>query len=147
MRSTEQVCRSLPAETMSAVEKDLRRVLCLVLAVFAGVLLAPTGAQADFTGPSVTITSGPAEGSFTNDSTPTFEFSSDDLLATYQCWMDSDTPVNPVDCSSKSFTPSSLSDGQHSFHVQASDTLANPGAPAVRTFTVDTVGPTVSIDS
>ncbi len=90
-------------------------------------------------GPSVEITEGPAEGSSINDSTPTFSFTS--------------TNANEIDCRidggtyqpcTSPFTTQTLSNGLHSFEVRVRDTALN-SATATRSFTVDTLPPTVMI--
>jgi uncharacterized delta-60 repeat protein len=92
--------------------------------------------------PETTIDSGPANGSFTNDSTPTFEFSSEPG-ASFECRLDSSVFAT---CTSP-HTLGPLNDGGHSFEVQATDEAGNVGPAASRSFTVDTQGPLVSIDS
>jgi len=88
--------------------------------------------------PNTTITSGPAQGSTTADTTPTFGFSSSEAGSTFQCKVDGGSFAS---CSSPR-TLSSLSDGQHTFQVRAVDTGGNQdGSPASRTFTVDVPTP------
>src|SRR5205823_3551448 len=68
--------------------------------------------------PTVAITSGPANNSFTRDPTPTFGFSLDDPTATAGCFFDSAASAG---CASP-FAPSArLSDGRRTFHVTATD--------------------------
>ncbi len=109
----------------------------------------PTPASRSFTvdteAPQTSIVSGPTGP--TNDSTPTFGFSSADGGATFECRFDSESFSS---CSSaSSHTPSSpLSDGSHTFYVRATDEAGNTDpTPATRSFTVDTEAPETSIDS
>ena len=90
----------------------------------------------DTTGPTVTITSGPP--ALTNDSTPTFKFSSPALGVGYQCRWDSAAFAT---CSGPgaSHTPATpLPDGSHTFSVRGVDPLSNIGPPDSRTITVNT---------
>jgi hypothetical protein len=97
----------------------------------------------EFDPPQTTITSGPAEGSTTSDTTPTFGFSSSES-STFQCKVDGGSFAN---CSSPK-TTSSLSDGSHTFQVRAKDLAGNNDpTPASRTFTVDTTPPNTTIGS
>jgi hypothetical protein len=105
----------------------------------------PTPAQRSFTvdtsGPQTTIDSGPS--GLTNDSTPSFGFSSEQG-ASFQCRVDS---ASFAGCTSP-YTSAALSDGAHSFEVRASDGVGNVDAtPASRSFTVDTTPPQTTIDS
>ena len=88
------------------------------------------------------IDSGPA--GLTNDTTPTFTFSSNQEGSTFECQLDGGS-FSP--CSSP-FTTSPLADSSHTFEVRAIDTAANTDpTPASRTFTVNTVGTDTQIDS
>lgn len=91
--------------------------------------------------PETTITAGPADGSFITDSTPTFEFTSDDPVATFECKVDSG-PYAP--CTSP-HTTAALSQAGHTFSVRAKDQFdyVDP-TPATRTFTVDNTAPAAS---
>jgi hypothetical protein len=105
----------------------------------------PTPAQRSFTvdttPPQTTIESGPS--SPTNDSTPSFGFSSEQG-ASFQCRVDSATFTS---CSSPYEAPS-LPDGTHMFEVRATDSAANTDpTPAQRSFTIDTSPPQTTIDS
>jgi hypothetical protein len=92
----------------------------------------------DTSPPAVSIDSGPS--GLTNDSTPTFTFSSESG-ASFECSIDTGTP-NFGSCSGAgSDTPASaLADGQHTFRVRARDAAQNE-AVATRSFQVDTAGP------
>ncbi len=96
----------------------------------------------DTTAPQTTISSGPANGATTADSTPTFEFSSGDGGATFACSIDGG---GTFACESP-FTPSALADGAHTFAVTAADEAGNTDpSPASRTFTVDTTAPQTAV--
>jgi hypothetical protein len=91
--------------------------------------------SAETTPPHATITSGPAEGSTTSDSTPTFSFSSDELGSTFVCRFGAG-PYLP--CSSPFTRGSPLPDGPHTFSVKAIDAAGNESDPVSRSFTVTT---------
>ena len=96
----------------------------------------------DSTGPNTTIDSGPS--SPTNDSTPTFGFSSDETPSSFECRVDAGTWA---DCDS-SHTTLDLPDGTHIFEVRATDAAGNPDStPASASITVDTTAPETTIDS
>jgi CSLREA domain-containing protein len=95
----------------------------------------------DVAPPDTSITGGPAEGSTTNDSTPTFTFASTESGSTFECRVDS---ASFAPCSSPD-TTGALSDGAHTFYVRATDAASNVDAtPASHTFTVDTTPPPTS---
>ena len=94
--------------------------------------------------PQVRITSGPGQGIFTGDSTPTLFFSSNEPGSTFRCRFGAG-PFSP--CSSPFTRGSPLSDGPHTFLVRAIDAAGNVSAPASRSFTVDTQAPDVTISS
>ena len=90
--------------------------------------------------PETSIDSGPPGP--TNDSTPTFGFSSDETDSTFECRLDSDAFAA---CSGPgaTHTPAALTDGAHTFEVRATDVAGNTDpAPASQGFTVDTELPT-----
>ncbi len=90
----------------------------------------------DTTQPQTTITAGPSGP--TNDSTPTFTFSSNEAGSTFECRVDGDAFAL---CSSP-HTTATLPDGPHTFAVSAIDDGNNTDAtPATRPFTVDTTPP------
>ena len=106
----------------------------------------PTPATRDFVvdtvAPETTITDGP--GNLTNDSTPTFRFTSDEAGSTFECSLDAG---NFTPCESP-YTTTPLDDGQHTFEVRATDpTGITDQSPASRTFTVDATDPETTIDS
>ena len=94
--------------------------------------------------PAVTIASGPADGSATNDPTPTFRFSPSEPGSTFQCRYEgqgfsacsgprSDTADSP------------LEDGPHAFWVRAIDAAGNRGDGLGTKFVVDTAAPELAI--
>jgi large repetitive protein len=90
--------------------------------------------------PETRIDSGPSGPS--NDSTPTFEFSSPDPTATFECQLDGGAYAT---CTSPT-TLASLSDGPHTFNVRARDSAGNVDAtPDSRAWTVETVAPAPTI--
>jgi hemolysin type calcium-binding protein len=85
--------------------------------------------------PDTFIDSGPANGSTTNDPTPTFTFHSSEAGSTFQCRVDL-APFGP--CTSPR-TIAHLADGLHTFDVRAKDAAANVDSSAAsRSFTVKT---------
>ena len=92
----------------------------------------------DTTAPIASVTQRPAN--FTNDSTPTFGFTSVDATS-FHCSLDGAAFVL---CTSPTSYPS-LPDGEHSFAVKATDSLGNTGLAAVVEWTIDTVPPTATI--
>jgi hypothetical protein len=100
--------------------------------------------------PISSIDSGPAEGTATADTTPTFDFSSVESGVTFECKVDGGAFST---CTSP-FTPSTpLSDDTHTFTARGLQAPSNPGlgpdvgTPVTRTFTVDTTGPVISFTS
>jgi hypothetical protein len=97
---------------------------------------SPTGS--DTTPPETTIDSGSS--GTVNSSSATFAFSSSEPDSTFKCSLD-DAPFSSC-TAPKGYT--NLAEGSHTFRVLATDTAGNVDAsPAERTWTVDTVGPTV----
>jgi uncharacterized delta-60 repeat protein len=95
----------------------------------------------DATAPTATIGSGPADGSSTNDTTPTFELASNEAGATFTCGLDGAT----ASCGAQ-FTPSAaLGDDRHTFSVVATDRAGNSSPATTRTFTIDTRAPEIEI--
>ena len=94
---------------------------------------------ADVTAPDTTITAGPAQGSTTAATTPTFSFTSTEVGSTFQCRYDAEAFAS---CTSPATRALALGDGPHTFEVKATDPSGNEDAtPATRSFTVDTQGP------
>jgi hypothetical protein len=96
------------------------------------------GFAAEKTPPQASITSGPAQGGFTKDSTPSFSFASNEPGSTFTCHFDAQ-PFSP--CSSPLTRALPLSNGAHAFYVKAIDAPGNESAVVSRSFTVDTVAP------
>jgi hypothetical protein len=95
--------------------------------------------------PETMITAGP--GSMTHDATPTFHFSSSEQASSFLCTIDSSAPAA---CDSQEATVDPLSDGSHTFAVQAVGAGGPDPTPATRTFTVSTaavgvVGTTLTV--
>jgi hypothetical protein len=97
---------------------------------------------AETTPPVVTIISGPAQGSFINDPTPTFQFASNDPSSYVLCHFDSGGFIG---CGSPLTRRTPLADGTHSFSVKAIDVAGNESAVKSRSFIVDTVPPQTGI--
>lgn len=97
--------------------------------------------EVDTTPPTVTITSGPdvATGP-TNDSTPTFGFTTAGNPSSTECRVDGGAFTT---CASP-FTTPSLADGRHELEVRATDAAGNTSADT-RSFDIDTQPPTVTI--
>ena len=96
----------------------------------------------DAQAPNTTVNSGPA--GLTNNSSPSFGFSSSEGGSTFECRLDSESFET---CSSPKFY-SNLPDGAHSFEVRAIDQGGKTDpSPASRNFTVDTRAPSTMIDS
>jgi hypothetical protein len=95
-----------------------------------------TGSPAAAALPPPTITSGPT-GTISQTSAR-FEFShSEEPKVTFSCKLDADGFAT---CESPTEYPV-LSEGTHTFQVRAMDADGNPGEPATRDWTVDTVAP------
>jgi hypothetical protein len=137
----------VPITTDSEVEGDETVSLALDTPTGGSSLGIPSAASLtifdqDVTAPETTIESGPS--GFTNDDTPTFTFSSPEGSSTFECRVDTD----PFTACVSPHTTAALTDGAHTFEVRATDGADNTDpTPASRSFTVDTQGPLVSIDS
>jgi hypothetical protein len=114
------------------------------LAVLAGPALAQVD-PGDTTPPETFIDSGPADTS-TNTS-PEFHFSATEAGSTFACRLDT-APFEP--CTNPT-TVTGLSDGSHTFEVQATDPAGNlDTSPASRTWTVrkpDSTPPETTIEA
>jgi hypothetical protein len=107
-------------------------------------------ATIDSTPPQTSIDSGPAEGTATNSSSPTFGFSADESASTFQCRLFATGAAAPAftACSGPgdSHTPVPLADGAYTFEVVATDATNNTDpTPAARSFSVDTTAPDTEI--
>ncbi|MGZ4651287.1 MAG: Ig-like domain-containing protein [Kineosporiaceae bacterium] len=101
-----------------------------------------TTLPADNIAPDTTIGSGPTGP--TNDTTPTFAFTSSESGSTFQCRVDAGSWAS---CTSP-WTTTALASGAHSVSVRATDAAGNTDAsPATRSFTVDTSAPNTTISS
>ena len=98
----------------------------------------------DTVAPSATITS-PPHGT-TDDNTPSFDFSSSDPNASFQCSLDTGT-ADYQPCTSPYAKPSPLANGAYTFRVRATDQAGNTGPAATEAFTIDTVAPSATITS
>ncbi len=87
--------------------------------------------------PQASITGGPAQGSYTKDTTPSFTFTSNEPGSTFVCRVDGGA-YKP--CKSPYTTPA-LSNGAHVFYVKAIDAPGNESVIVWRSFTVDTIAP------
>jgi hypothetical protein len=91
--------------------------------------------------PDTSIDSGPSGP--TNDTTPSFTYSSPDSGASFQCRIDNGAFAN-CPASDYTITPS-LADGQHTFYVRAVDSSGHvDSTPASHSFNVDTVRPVLT---
>lgn len=96
----------------------------------------------DNTPPDTTITSGPT-GTVTSTSA-SFSFTSTETGSTFACSLDGAA----FSACTSPLGYSNLSNATHTFQVRATDSVGNVDAtPASRTWTVDTVAPTVTITS
>ena len=99
----------------------------------------------DQTAPTTTIDDGPGS---VNDGTVTYEFSSDDPNATFECKLDgpgATTGTFEACTSPKEYT--GLTDENYTFSVRATDTTGNTGTADTDAFTIDSVAPNTAIDS
>ncbi len=105
-----------------------------------------TGSAADFawtvdtTAPTATIDSFPDDP--TNATSADFDFSSADGGISFQCRVDGGALAA---CASPE-SYAGLTDGSHTFDVEATDAAGNTGAAASYTWTIDTTAPTTTID-
>ncbi|MGH9224150.1 MAG: Ig-like domain-containing protein, partial [Acidimicrobiales bacterium] len=96
----------------------------------------------DTTAPQTSMDSGPS--GTTNDSTPTFGFTSNEAGSTFECRLGG-AAFTP--CTSP-LTTSTLTDGAYTFEVRATDLVGSTDqTPAARSFTVDTTAPQTTIDA
>ncbi len=119
---------------------QLRAIVAAALAL-VGILAIAAVAQA---APSLSIDSGPSGP--TNDTMPLFGFTTD-ADATVECSIDQGTPAfGPCSGAATDAPDAPLPDGDYVFRVQATD-AADEQTVETRAFTVDTVPPSLSIDS
>jgi hypothetical protein len=108
----------------------------------SATLLVTVDLSIDTAAPQSTIDSRPASPS--NNSSPSFTFSSSEANSAFECKLDSGTFAP---CSSpKNYT--GLSDGSHTFSVRATDAAGNTDAsPDSYTWTIESTNPDTTIDS
>jgi len=94
--------------------------------------VAPRTWIVDTTSPTVTISSGPPDGSIRPGRNPSFVFTTGEPDVSFECQLGGGAPQ---DCSSP-FTASRLADGPYTFQVTATDAADNT-ATASRTWTLD----------
>ena len=98
----------------------------------------------DTTLPVVSMVKGPADGSVTKDPTPRFRFSSTEPRTTFQCRYEGHG-FSACSGARSDTAARDLSEGSHTFFVRAADAAGNESDVVSRSFTVDTVPPTVTI--
>ncbi|MEK6326309.1 MAG: hypothetical protein AABM66_02135 [Actinomycetota bacterium] len=98
----------------------------------------------DTTAPAATFSAGPAEGSTTNDPTPTFRFSPTEPGSSFDCRYDGHG-FSACSGADSDTAASSLSDGSHRFHVRPVDGAGNRGDALGVKFAVDTAAPELKI--
>ncbi|MGH2924961.1 MAG: glycosyl hydrolase [Solirubrobacterales bacterium] len=99
---------------------------------------------ADFNPPTVSIWSGPRQGTTIRNATPIFRLRSSEPGSTFKCGFG---PQALAPCSSPVTPPERLADGTHKFVVRAIDAAGNLSPALVRSFTVDTAAPKARITS
>ena len=93
----------------------------------------------DTSAPTISITSGTADGGYASSSPVSFGFTATDATTTTAlCSWDGAAGA----CTSPA--SSTLADGSHTFAVSATDAYNNTGATTTRTFTLDTAAPALS---
>jgi len=114
---------------------------------------ATFGTAADWVGPAVTLTA-PANGAFTNDTTPTLagaagNLTGDSNTVTARVYSGSAASGTPVQtrtatrsAASWSTPATALANGTYTAQATQTDTAGNTGTSSANTFTVDTVLPT-----
>jgi outer membrane protein OmpA-like peptidoglycan-associated protein len=93
----------------------------------------------DSTAPATILTVKPADPATTTAAT--FEFSSDDAGATFECKLDS----GAFEACTSPTSYSGLSQGSHTFELRAGDAIGNTAATVSHTWVVDSVRPTTTI--
>jgi hypothetical protein len=98
----------------------------------------------DVTPPDTSITAGPDEGSTITTRAPGFEFTATEPGSTFECDFDG----GGFSACSTPYTAPSLTDGQHTLSVRATDPAHNTDqTAATRTFTIDATAPVMTITS
>ncbi|WP_101524805.1 choice-of-anchor J domain-containing protein [Nocardioides houyundeii] len=99
----------------------------------------------DLTAPETTIEAGPTGD--TQDTTPTFAFSSSEPDSTFECSLDAAT-FGPCTGPGATHTTDTLTDGPHTFAVRATDAAGNlDPSPATSSFAVDATAPETTIEA
>ena len=94
--------------------------------------------KVDTQAPSVTFSGGPANDARIKDSTPSYQFNTNDANpTTRQCKVDN----GAWNTCSTPYTAPVLSDGQHTVSIRATDVAGNTSSPVSRAVVVDTVAP------
>jgi hypothetical protein len=112
----------------------------MAIAPDGGRLMVRQTRPLDTAAPQTSIASGPTGHIATTSAS--FAFSSTESLTGFECKLDPGGSFLP--CSSPQ-SYSGLADGLHIFSARAIDRAGNTGPAAIRSFTVDTHGPVVSI--
>ena len=102
----------------------------------------------DTAAPDTTITSGPS--GLTDDASPSFDYSSSEPSASFQCKLDGPGAATGAfaDCTPSPKAYSNLADGTYTLSVKATDQAGNTDpTPDSRSFTVDTAAPDTTITS
>ena len=95
----------------------------------------------DAVAPAASVDSGPDDGSYTNNRSPSFTFSSSEAGSSFSCGFDGLSAA----CTSPFAPPAALGDGPHTFNLTATDRAGNTSAAVTRRFTVDATAPTLAI--
>ena len=95
--------------------------------------------------PDTTIISGPSGP--TNGTTPSFGFTASVANSTFTCKLDTPAGAGSYAACTSPRAYTTTANGSYTFAVRAAGAGGTDATPAVRTFTVDTVAPTTSIDS
>jgi hypothetical protein len=104
---------------------------------------ASFGWTIDSAAPATTIDAAPSDPS--NDSSPTFQFSSSEAGSSFECELDGGGFQS---CASPHTYAGPLADGPHTFRVRATDPAGNTDAtPAAHSWTVNASAPSVTITS
>ncbi|HEY8211886.1 MAG TPA: hypothetical protein VIG99_30600 [Myxococcaceae bacterium] len=107
---------------------------------------APLTFTVDTAPPDTSISSGPANNSFSNVTTPSFAFTGTETGSVFECRPDAD--AGPYSSCASPYVMASLLDGVHRFEVRAVDRAGNADpSPVVRNWTVDTVAPDTAFDT
>jgi large repetitive protein len=141
------------------VERNVARVAAAVLAMLVVLVMGSTGV-AMATAPNVAIDA-PLAGSSTNNQTPPFSGTTDDVLdpVTLHVYAGTDTTGSPVQTlvdlapleiapaeATWATAPESLEPGQYTAVAEQTNAEPETGQSPAVTFTIDTAAPAVSID-